>query len=165
MFDMCEHKTMLYYCCHAAMTSWALHIIKLENGHAIVRDFGWNVPLTLPGPGRVEEEINKFSRTLTTKIPSTYAHKGTSFPSRPNNSEADLTKDLTAWLATLTFVSCNPSSTWQVHTRHMNHRLGLNHFNHIALLIRLKVCVLVKQLWNSMYRDRRQDVVTEIERN
>ena len=42
---------------------------RLGNGHVIVRDFGWNVPLTLPTVGRAEEEINKFSRTFTCQIP------------------------------------------------------------------------------------------------
>ena len=35
-----------------------------------LRDFNWNVPLTLPTPGRVEKEMNKFSRTLTSQFQS-----------------------------------------------------------------------------------------------
>ena len=41
---------------------------KDGNGGVKVREFA--VPLTFPSPGRVEDEINKFSLTLTPKIPS-----------------------------------------------------------------------------------------------
>ena len=37
-----------------------------------VREFTVVVPLTLPSPGRVEDEINQFSRTLTPKIPTLF---------------------------------------------------------------------------------------------
>ena len=40
-----------------------------------VREFAVVVPLTLPSPGRVEDEINKFSRTLTPKIPTLFIIK------------------------------------------------------------------------------------------
>ena len=40
------------------------------NGGVMVREFDIVVPLTLPSPGRVENEINKFSPTLTPKIPT-----------------------------------------------------------------------------------------------
>ena len=43
---------------------------KDGNGGVKVREFAVVVPLTLPSPGRVEDEINKFSQTLTPKIPT-----------------------------------------------------------------------------------------------
>ena len=45
-------------------------MIKDENGSVKVREFADVVPLILPSPGRVEDEINKFSRTPKPKIPT-----------------------------------------------------------------------------------------------
>ena len=45
-------------------------MIKDGNGGAEVREFDVAVPLDLLNSGRVEDEINKFSRTLTPKIPT-----------------------------------------------------------------------------------------------
>ena len=45
-------------------------MVKDGNGGVKVREFAVVVPLTLPSPGRVEDEIDKFSRTLTPKIPT-----------------------------------------------------------------------------------------------
>ena len=45
-------------------------MIKDENGSVKVREFADVVPLNLPSPGRVEYDINKFSRTLTPKVPT-----------------------------------------------------------------------------------------------
>ena len=43
---------------------------KGGNGGVIVREFAIIVPLTLPMPGKVEDEIKQLSLTLTFKIPS-----------------------------------------------------------------------------------------------
>ena len=45
---------------------------KDGNGGVKVREFAVVVPLNLHSPGRVEDEINKFSQTLTPKIPSLF---------------------------------------------------------------------------------------------
>ena len=45
---------------------------KDGNDGVKVREFAVVVPLTLLSPGRVEEEINKFSQTLTPKIPTLF---------------------------------------------------------------------------------------------
>ena len=43
---------------------------KDGNGGVKVREFAVVVPFTLPSPGRVEDEFNKFSRTPIPKIPT-----------------------------------------------------------------------------------------------
>ena len=45
-------------------------MIKDGNGGVKVREFAVAVLLDLLNSGRVEDEINKFSRTLTPKIPT-----------------------------------------------------------------------------------------------
>ena len=57
-------------CNYANSSSSSTAISKDGNGGVIVREFAVGVLLTFPSQGRVEDEIKKFSRTLTPKIPT-----------------------------------------------------------------------------------------------
>ena len=63
--------------CHFLAISFIFGILiyacvsnKDGNGSVMVREFDIVVLRTLPSPGRAEDEINKFSPTLTPKIPT-----------------------------------------------------------------------------------------------